>query len=142
MKQKHYFIDHTADILFRCEADTLNSLFEEAAVAVQECMADLTTVDEKLSREIKVEAKNVESLLFDFLDELLLYKDSEVLIFKSFEVSISEKDGAFSLICVARGEEFDHEKHERKVNVKAITMHMFEVSKKENGWFCQVLVDI
>jgi SHS2 domain-containing protein len=142
VKQKHYFIDHTADILFRCEAPNLNGLFVEAALAVQECMAELETVDEKISREFKVEAKDVESLLFDFLDELLLYKDSEILIFKSFTVSISEHDGKYILRCIAKGEEFNHEKHERKVDVKAITMHMFEVKKTEQGWKAQVLVDI
>ena len=65
-----------------------------------------------------------------------------MLIFKSFEVNITEKEGMYFLTCVAKGEEFDHSKHDRRVNVKAITMHMFELKKVENGWFAKVLIDI
>tara|TARA_Y100000310_G_scaffold340310_1_gene435597 strand:- start:197 stop:625 length:429 start_codon:yes stop_codon:yes gene_type:complete len=142
MTSSHTFIDHTADILFTAKADTLSELFAECAVAVQECMAELSTVDEKVKRTIELRSRSVEDLLFDFLDETLLYKDSEVLIFKSFDVAIVKKEGEFILTCTAKGEEFDHTKHERKVNVKAITMHLFEVKKVENEWCAQVLIDI
>ena len=142
MGSSHTYIDHTADILFTATANTLNEIFSECGVAVQECMADLSTVEEKLERTFSLKHKSVESLLFDFLDETLLYKDSEVLIFKSFDVNITEKEGMYFLTCVARGEEFDHAKHERRVNVKAITMHMFELKKTKDGWFAKVLIDI
>jgi SHS2 domain-containing protein len=142
MASEHTYIDHTADILFTASADTLNELFSECAVAVQECMAELSTVDEKVKRTIELRSRSVEDLLFDFLDETLLYKDSEVLIFSSFDVKIKKEGGEYFLSCNAKGEEFDHDKHERKVNVKAITMHLFEVEKIKEKWCAQVLIDI
>lgn len=142
MTSSHTYIDHTADILFTAKADTLNELFSECAIAVQECMAELSTVDEKVERTISLRSRSVEDLLFDFLDETLMYKDSEVLIFSSFDVKIDEMEGEYQLTCVAKGEEFDHDKHERKVNVKAITMHLFEVEKIKDTWHAQVLIDI
>ena len=46
------------------------------------------------------------------------------------------------MTCDAFGEKIDIEKHNPKVDIKAITMHMFEVKKTKNGWRAQVLVDI
>lgn len=142
-------MDHTADILFQAEASTLGELFEQCGLAVEEAQIELSNVcsDQKVS--ITGKNKSVEHLLFDFLDDLLFYKDSEQLIFSKFECNVEEKEGQFTLSCEAFGEKLS-EKHEQKVDVKAITMHMFEVkkeSKDEDGknidfWKAQVLIDI
>ena len=88
------------------------------------------------------ENKNLDYLLFDFLEDLLVYKDSEQLLFSKFEVDVQEKDGVYSLSCNAYGEKLNPKKHEQKVDVKAITMHLFEVKKEGKLWKAQVLIDI
>ena len=141
MKAVHKYIDHTADILFQAEALSLEELFEQCALAVEESQIELGNVGNKEKREIIVENKNVELLLFDFLDDLLFYKDSEQLIFSKFEIKINEEEGKYKLVCQAYGEKIT-EKHEQKVDVKAITLHKFKVEKTPEGWRAQVLIDI
>lgn len=142
MKPSYKFIDHTADVLFEAEAPTMGELFEQCALALEETQIDLSKVERKESITIKVEHKDVEGLLFDFLDDLVFYKDSDLLVFNKFDVYIEEKEGKYFLTCQAYGEKLDHQKHEPKVDVKAITMHMFEVKKTDEGWFARVLIDI
>ncbi len=143
MKPSHTFLDHTADILFRAEAGTLPELFEQCALAVEEAQVDISKVEQKQSIEITGENTNVEYLLFDFLDNLIFYKDSEQLLFSAFEAHIRQTpEGVYLLKCTAQGEKLNVEKHQPKVDVKAITMHLFEVKKTKEGWKAQVLIDI
>ena len=142
MKPAHKFLDHTADVLFQAEAPTLNELFEQCALALQETQVDYKKV--KPVKAIKITGKNkkLEYLLFDFLDDLLFYKDSKQLVFNRFEVEIEEKKEVYLLSCKAYGQKLDVKKHDPRVDVKAITMHLFEIKKVKSGWKAQVLVDI
>ncbi len=141
MKPSHKFIEHTADILFQAQASTLGELFGQCALAVEESQVVLSNVKPKEKVIIKGKNKDVERLLFDFLDDLLFYKDAKQLIFSKFEIKILEKNGVYEMNCQAYGEKLAA-KHEQKVDVKAITMHMFKVEKAKDGWKAQVLIDI
>lgn len=142
MNPLHKFLDHTADVFFVAKADTLPALFNECALAVEETMVEVSKV--KLKEKVKIlgESTKVESLLFDFLDELLFFKDYRQLVFSKFDIDIKESNGKYSLVCQAQGEKIDFSRHEPKVDVKAITMHEYKVEKVKDGWKAQVLIDI
>lgn len=143
IKPSYKFLDHTADVLFQAEAATLPELFEQCALALQETQVDISKVEPTKAINITGKNKNLEYLLFDFLDNLLFQKDSAQLVFSEFKVTIrSDSKGIYSLKCTARGEKLKVKKHQPKVDVKAITMHLFEVKKVKDGWNAQVLVDI
>lgn len=142
MNPFHKFLDHTADVFFVAKAETLPALFNECALAVEETMVEVSKVKPKEKIKILGESSTVESLLFDFLDELLFFKDYKQLVFSKFDIDISESPGKYSLVCQAQGEKIDFSRHEPKVDVKAITMHEFKVEKVKEGWKAQVLIDI
>ena len=143
MDNKYYFLDHTADVLFRASATSITELFRQAGLATFATMTDLATVEKLEERSFTITSNTKEYLLFDFLDELLMYKDSEVLFFKDFEVSINKTaDGKFQLDVICFGEAVKEGKHDRKLDVKAITLHLFELKQVDGGWECQVLLDI
>ncbi len=143
IKPSYKFLDHTADVLFQAEAATLGKLFEQCALALQETQVNVTAVEPLQAVKIDGKNKNVEYLLFDFLDNLLFQKDSAQLVFSEFKVRIrQDSTGTYSLQCTARGEKLQVKKHQPKVDVKAITMHLFEIKKTKEGWKAQVLVDI
>ena len=136
------FLDHTADVLFQAEGRTLEELFAQCALAVEDTQVNIKKIKPKKTVKIALENKTIEKLLFDFLDELLFYKDAEQLLFSKFDLKIKEKGGRYLLSCTASGEKLDVEKHEPKVDVKAITMHLFDIKKTKKGWWAQVLVDV
>ena len=136
------FLDHTADILFQAEGKTVEELFEQCALAVEDTQVNIKKVKPKQTVEITGESDSLDRLLFNFLDDMLFYKDAEQLLFSTFEIKIKEEKGKYLLQCTAFGEKLDLKKHEPKVDVKAITMHLFELKKTKRGWWAQVLVDI
>ncbi len=142
MKPFHKFLDHTADVFFVAKAETLLELFNECALAVEETMVNVEKVKPKTKIKILGEDEKLENLLFDFLDELLFFKDYKQLLFSKFEIQIEEKEGKWNLTCFAYGEKLDLTRHEPKVDVKAITRHLFEVKQVEKAWKAQVLIDI
>lgn len=142
MEPTHIFLDHTADVFFVAKAPTLEQLFEQCGLAVEETMIELPLVKHKRKVKILGEADKIETLLFDFLDELVFFKDYKQLVFSKFEIAIEEKNKKYALSCFAHGEQLDVLRHKPKVDVKAITMHLFEVKPVPGGWKAQVLVDI
>lgn len=142
MKAFHKFFDHTADVLFVARAETLPELFNQCALAVEETMADVAKIKPKQKIKILGENKKVDGLLFDFMEELVFFKDYKQLLFSRFEIVITEKEGLYNMSCNAYGEKLDVARHDPRVDVKAVTMHEFEVIKDQQGWKAKVLLDI
>lgn len=129
-----------ADIAFEIYGRDVDELFENAAFALFEETADLNKIEENQTKEIFLEADDLEHLLYDFLSELLFLKDSESMIFKTSKVKVEENK--FKLHATVRGEPIDHDKHTVHNDIKAITLHMFKVEKTNSGWKAFVVVDI
>ena len=142
MKPFHQFLDHTADVLFVARGNTLPELFEQCALAVEETMVNIQKVKPLKREKILAESEKIDNLLFDFLDELLFFKDYKQLLYSKFEIDIKEQGGKYTLVCHAFGDKLDVARHEPKVDVKAITRHLFEVKNDDRGWKAQVLIDI
>lgn len=129
-----------ADVAFEARSDSLEGLFEECARALTDVMVDRETLRPSVERTIRVASENLDRLLYDFLTELVVIKDVESLLFKEFDVSI-DRSGS-SLECKMAGEEIDRERHSLRNDVKAVTMHMFGVSREGGEWRVTVVLDI
>ncbi len=131
----------SADAAFEATGRTLEELFSDAAIATFEVMADTTTVSQLLTRKIELENESVDGLLIDWLSELVFLKDTENVLFSVFDVNIRKND-VYMLKAEAKGEKIDREKHSLRSDVKAVTYHMFEVTKKGDKWIARVVLDI
>lgn len=139
------FIDDiaTADVAFRAWGKTAEELFVAAADAVINVMvADLASVAPRQERAIHVSAEDHEMLLFALLQELIFYKDAEMLLLRVPEVRIAKEEDRLTLSTVARGEEIDVRRHEMGVDVKAVTLHRYRVEHNKDGWQAMVILDI
>ncbi len=133
----------TADIAFEASGKTLEELFTQAALATTNVMVrDLQKIEEKEKREIKIEDDSIDMLLFNFLQEIIYYKDAEQLIFSRYDVMIRKEDPHFKLKAEFYGERLDMNKHDLIVDVKAVTLYKFEVNKTDTGWEACVILDI
>ena len=132
-----------ADIAFRAEGKTTERLFENCALALTTSMADTAKMAEKARKKIAVEGKDVKELLYSFLEELVYIKDVEGLLFRKFSVKISREKAGLRLLADCAGDTLVNIGRENLRNdVKAITMHMFEVKQENGGWAATVVVDI
>ncbi len=138
---KYKFLDHTADIMFEAYGSSLNELFENSALATEDTMVNLKQIKPRIKKQVELENKNIENLLFDFLAELVYYKDAELLLFSKIKVTIKKDKEVYKLKAVLEGEKLTN-KHEQKVDVKAITYHKFEIKKTKINYIARVILDI
>ncbi|VVC00469.1 Protein archease [uncultured archaeon] len=138
-----------ADLAFRAEGRTREELFANCGLALMSAMANAAKIKAKVHRVIEVDGKGDKELLYNFLEELVYLKDTEGVLFRKFKVRISQgknkKDGAreMSLSAECAGDSLKAIGRENLLNdVKAITMHMFEVRREKGKWGATVVVDI
>lgn len=140
---KYKFLEDVAiaDIAYEAYGKNLNELFENAAFAIFELSADIKTINAKKKIEIRLENEKIDNLLYDFLSEILFLKDSKYVVFKRAKVSIKENK-KYELKAVLEGDTINPEKQQLENDIKAITMHMFELKKEKKGYKAVVVVDI
>ena len=103
---------------------------------------DLSLIEPKERREIILENEASDMLLFDFLQELIYYKDAERLLLRVPHIEIHESEGKYHLRAEAVGEELDPLRHEQGVDVKAVTLHRFSLEWDKGGWTTHIILDI
>jgi SHS2 domain-containing protein len=140
----HYLEDvGTADIVFEASGRDLPQLFTAAADATINVMIDnLDAIEPREARQIELSNDNVEMLLFDFLQELIYFKDARRLLLRARETQIDQKGEAYFLKAKVAGERLDDTRHQQRADVKAVTLHGFSVEKHEGSWKARVLLDI
>ena len=129
-----------ADVAFKVTASSPSALFEVCARALTDVMVDRSSLRMGLGKRIELKAEGLDGLLYDFLTELIVIKDVDSLLFKSFEVRVA-RDGK-SLVCDLRGEAIDRDRHKLRNDVKAVTMHMFGVTQQRERWLATIVLDI
>jgi SHS2 domain-containing protein len=137
MKSYDYF-EATADIGLKAYGKTLTEAFENAGLAIFNIISDTSNIDAVREIEFEVTSEDEVSLLYDYLEELLFYHETEFMLFSEFHVEI---DDDFHLKARIRGEEINWDKHERKTEIKAITFHKMDVRKGESVEV-QAIVDL
>lgn len=137
------FLDHTADVGAEITAASLEELFAEAATALLETIVDPGTVRPSLHRSFELAAPDLETLLVDWLGELVYVFEVDRQLFADAEVTVNEGEAGPRLAAVARGEPYDPDRHPVRVLVKAVTHHALEVACRPDGtWFARVIFDI
>jgi len=119
-----------ADLAFEAYGKDLPELFTNAALATSDTMVNLKTVEPKTKKIITLKNRELYGLLFDFLSEIIYFKDAEYMVFSKFNVKLI-KGEIYRLEAEIFGEKIDPKKHELHSDVKAVTMHMFEIKKNK-----------
>ncbi len=137
-KKDFEVIDHTADVGIIAYGADLKQAFANAAKGLFSLITELDDVKEVLHRDAELTATDEESLLVEWLNELIYQFDTEGLIFKRFDVVELDNN---RLKARGYGEKVDKSRHRLKTGVKAATYHMLKVERGDGGRV-QVLFDI
>jgi len=133
----------TADVAFEAWGESVEELFIACASAL---LRTMTAAPEQIARcqgfLIRVEHEELDLLLFAFLQELIFYKDARRLLLHADRVRIEKHDGAFRLEACVSGEQIDAGRHRLLVDVKAVTLHRFQVVCEDNLWQAVVVLDV
>ena len=138
MEKDFEILDHTADIGIIAYGADMKQAFANAARALFSLITELEDVKEVRHRDTELTATDEESLLVEWLNELIYQFDAENILFKRFD--IAELNNTW-LKARSYGEKVDRTKHKLKIGVKAATYHMLRIDK-DDGCKVQILFDI
>ncbi len=132
-------LEHTADIGFRARGDTQAELFENAAEALVSIAMETDGIAPRQSYPLAAAGEDPQSLLVNWLSEVLFWLDARHIAMRRFEV---REIGAGHVTAQAFGEPRSPERHRAKLVVKGVTYHQLRVWTDENGWWAEVYLDI
>ena len=135
---KFKFFSHTADIKFRAYGKNLEEAFSNSVLAVSKILFKGKIKEEK-KFSLKVKGRDFESLLYNFLEEILFLIESENFI-PSKVVSLKIDKKNFSLSATLLGDSSQNYKIES--HIKAVTYNEMSIKKIKDKWTLQVVLDI
>jgi SHS2 domain-containing protein len=137
MRMSFEEISHTADVKIRVHALTLEALFSETFKALMQVMYGPHRTGDIL-RVIRIESSDNESLLADFLSEVLFISEVEGLVFSEACIRI---DG-LCLTAEITGELFNPARHSGGSEVKGISYSGLAVTHDTNGYMLDIIFDV
>jgi SHS2 domain-containing protein len=128
-------VEHTADLALKVHGHSLKEVFINAACGLFSLMADLENPAPSVSREVHLEAPDRESLLVDWLNELLYLHEVEEEIYTRFEIKTLSSTALSATV-------WGTKMKASKLTVKAATFHDLEIRETEDGYMTTVVFDV
>jgi SHS2 domain-containing protein len=132
-------LEHAADIGFRARAGNLRELFARAAEALVAMAMEVDQIEPHEVYPIEAEADSIDSLLVNWLSEVLYYIDGRQLAFRTFNV---KECGLNRVSGEALGEPRHQGRHPARLVIKGVTYHQLKIEQSGQEWYCEVFVDI
>lgn len=126
--QRYQPLEHPSDIGILAFGRSKEEIFQNAAWGMFSLMADLGRVANKEKYSIKVSGDDLDSLLINWLNELIFYQDSKKILLKEFRI---KKMGATELEAEVSGEKINPNKHLIYRPVKAATYNQLQITKNQ-----------
>ncbi len=162
MSKKYEPLDISGDVGLKAYGGAIDEVFINAAVGMYSLITNINLIEEKKSIDISVENSSIEELFVSWLNELIFHFDTYGFIGK--RISITEITPSLTLpprggrlggetnqpasmqVCTLKatisGEDFDVERHERKLLIKAATYHKLRIEKIGDIYEAEVIFDI
>ena len=139
MKDYEY-IEHTADIGIRVYGENLEELFRNAAKATFNLITKNNPSEDK-ERKLRLESKNTEDLLINWLNELISIFFTYKFLPKSYNISI--KTGVLNkLQAQIKGSIYDPYSQKINQEIKAATYHNLNIEKISKGYKAEIIFDV
>jgi len=129
MRNKYRVLEHTADVGLLARGDTLAEAFTNAGLGMFAIMVDLRTVRPSSVIYVDIVEETHESLLFEWLNRLLYYFDTQNILFRKLEIRTFEN---YHITAVCYGEVYNSQRHAIKTGIKSATFHRIMVDAKTN----------
>ena len=127
-------IEHTADWEIKVWAPDLTSLLISAAKGMYQLSNTVLAEGPRLVRDFEIRYDDQESLLVDFLSELLFLGEQQGVAFDDYLFELGDND----IIVQASGAPIDYQAKE----IKAVTYHGMKVLEKEGRLEVNIVFDV
>ncbi len=127
-------LEHTADWAFRAYGHDLPDLFQNAAYALF-ALEGAIDMSSTITRAVHVTGIDYESLLVNWLSELIFLQETQAETYQRFDISQLTPQELVATIHGAPA--FPENKL-----VKAVTYHDSKIERTPDGWQAVVIVDV
>lgn len=135
-------LEHTADIGIAAYGKNKKEVFINVAKGMFEIIAgENKNLKENFYGKIKLEADNLEGLLFAWLNELLYIGETRLVILNKFQI---KELSDYQIKAEVGGTKINPPSIKIEKEIKAVTYHRLEIKKDgESGlWRAQIIFDI
>ena len=123
-------LDHATDALIEVTASSLIEAFEVAGYSVVDTILDNSKIEEKKERNIVVNGKDLNYLLYNWLEEIVFLLITEGFAIKKRNIT-RERNEKYIISAQIFGEDIDIKKHGFKVEIKSPTFHEMDIQQGE-----------
>lgn len=132
-----------ADLAFDADGDSLQDVFQGATNAVIEALANPETIGSAWQQAIDREDEDPAALLFDWLSDLVYWKDAACVVFSKSDVRLTQQeDGLWKLKALLYGEPVNASTQELRADVKGVTKHLYRLACEGGRWTVRVVLDV
>ena len=131
-----------ADIAFEAEGESVEEVFRGATQALLESLANSVTVSGGWERAIERTDVDLSALLFDWLSEVVYWKDAAGVVFREAPLTLMREGDVWLLRARLIGALVDQQTQELHADVKAITKHLYELKQTGGRWKARVVLDV
>ena len=131
-----------ADIAFEVEGDSIEEVFRGATQALLESMANPATVSGGWERAIEQSDVDPSALLFDWLSEVVYWKDAAGVVFREAPLTLTREGDVWLLRARLIGAPVDWQTQELHADVKGVTKHLYELKQTGSCWKARVVLDV
>ncbi|UCH25792.1 MAG: archease [Trueperaceae bacterium] len=137
-----YPLDHTGDVGFDLEAESLNELFEAAMIALLRAIFTLPPEQVVWNLDIQLEATTLETLFVQWLDELLFLTQTRNSVPVRCTPEVHPQPGGWRLSASLGTAPLEPEKQGWQGELKATTYHDLTIGKREGAWHARIIFDV
>jgi SHS2 domain-containing protein len=130
---------HTADVAADVYGSNVPDLLVNAAHALNFIVFAKADIRPTTERTVRLQSVDNDTLLIDWLNELIYMLDAEQTIFGEFRV-LHHSSGSAEMLC--RGETINPVRHRQTREVKAATYHGVHIETDEQGYTARVIFDV
>ncbi|MGC8787038.1 MAG: archease [Anaerolineae bacterium] len=134
-RRRYEQLEHTADLALRIYGQDLRELFANAAFAMFSQLADIEHIGTSIIRQVAVEGVDYESLLVNWLNELLYLHDTKREVYASFDI---HELVPYQLKATVRGDK----NQEIHTVIKGATYHDLAIVQTAEGYTAIVIFDV
>ena len=131
-----------ADVAFEAEGESVEEVFRGATQALIESMANPATVSGGWERTIERTDVDPSALLFDWLSEVVYWKDAAGVVFREAPLTLMREGDVWLLRARLIGAPVDYQTQELHADVKGVTKHLYELKQTGSGWKARVVLDV
>jgi len=140
----YHFLDDIAlaDIAFEVRGDSLPDVFAGVTQALIETLANPATVASTWERVIVHRDADLAALLFEWLSEIIYWKDAAGVVFHEAPLKLACEEGMWTMQARLVGAPVDQQSQELRNDVKGITKHLYELKQDGKHWKARVVLDV